>query len=678
MTANPLFNRSPLPFQAPPFDQIEPSHFPPAFDKGMEEQLKEVEAITQSGEAPTFDNTVVALELSGRLFTRARLTFHNICAAHTNEQLQEIEQRYAPIFAAQTDAIFLNSSLYARVKAVYDNRGGLTGEDLRLVEWYDKEFQKAGASLGEDAKAELKQVNERIATLETLFNEKIRNCRKSASLIVDTAEELDGLTDDEVATAKREAEDLGHPGKYALIIVNTTQQPLLISLKNRETRRRLFEASEHRAIRGDDSDTQSIVDELVRLRLKKARLLGKKCFAEWQLQGQMANPAAAEALLREMGQAAATKAKKEAASIQRLIHDQGGDFGLAPWDWSFYSEQVRKAEYDLDENETKPYFELWNVLEKGVFYCAEKLYGVTMKRRTDLPTYHPDVTTYEMFDADGSSLAIFGFDPYARPSKRGGAWMTWFVEQSNALGQRPVVYNVLNLVKPGDGKPTLLTHWNVTTIFHEFGHGLHGMLSNLKYASLSGTRVARDFLEFPSQINEHWAMYDEVLKNYALRYDTKEVIPQCLVDRLKAASTYGSGFDNVEVTKAAYMDLYFHLISEESSIKSLSAMEEEIMKAFGIGVEEVPPRYHSSYFLHSFCGAYASNYYVYQWARVLDCDGFDWFLENGGMTRANGDHLRNCVLSVGNSVDANVAYEKFAGRKATIKAFLRRRGLLDE
>ncbi|CAI5813430.1 metallo-peptidase [Leishmania braziliensis MHOM/BR/75/M2904] len=678
MSANPLLQQSSLPYQYPPFDRVKVEHYAPAFEQGMAEQMAEIEAIKANPDTPTFENTVVALEESGALLTRAHMLFRNLCAAHVNPEMQKLEQAYAPKFSAHTDRVYLDSALYSRIRAVYDERACLAGEDLRLVEHHEKEFRKAGAGLDDAVKEELKQVNERLATLESDFAKRLMDTRRTASLIVADAAELEGLSEDEIATAQKEAESLGHPGKHALVIVNTTQQPLLASLRNRETRRRLLEASEQRAGRGDENGTTAITVEMAQLRLRRATLLGKKSFAEWQLQNQMADPASAEALLRDMGKAAASKATKEAADIQQMIREEGGDFELAPWDWRYYAERVRRQLYDLDENEAKPYFELNNVLERGVFYAAEKLYGVTMQRRTDLPVYHPDVMTFEMFDYTGESLAIFGLDPYARASKRGGAWMTFFVRQASLLGQKPVVYNVLNIVKPAEGRPALLTRDNVTTLFHEFGHGLHGMLSNLKYSTLSGTSVARDFLEFPSQINEHWAMYDAVLKNYALHYETKEPIPQSLVDRMKAAETYGAGFHTIEVVKAAYLDLHWHRVTEEAAVLPPAQMEEAAMRAFGVGMTEVPPRYHSGYFLHIFAGGYASNYYVYQWARVLDCDGFEWFLESGGLTRENGDHLRACVLSVGNSVDANVAYEKFAGRKANMKAFLRINGLLGE
>ncbi|KAG5512142.1 hypothetical protein JKF63_07611 [Porcisia hertigi] len=650
----------------------------PHSNRGMMKQMAEIEAIKANPEAPTFENTVVALERSGEELTRARLVFSNLCYAHTTPEMQRLDQAYAPTFSVHKDNIFLDSVLYSRIKAVYDTRGSLAGEDLRLVEHYEERFRKAGAALDDAEKNKLKRINERLATLEAEFAEKVMGTRKTASLIVNDAAELEGLSEDEIATTQREAEDLGYPGKYALIIVNTTQQPLLASLRSRQTRRRLLEASEQRAGRGDENDTGAITVEIARLRLQKAKLLGKKNFAEWQLQNQMADPASAEALLRDMGKAAASKAMKEAGDIRQMMCEEGGDVELAPSDWRYYAERVRKQRYDLDESETKPYFELNNVLERGVFYTAEMLYGVTMQRRTDLPVYHPDVMTFEMFDYTGESLAIFCLDPYARASKRGGAWMTFYVRQSSLLGQKPVVYNVLNIIKPAEGKPTLLTRDNVTTLFHEFGHGLHGMLSNLKYSTLSGTSVAPDFLEFPSQINEHWAMYDAVLKNYAFHCETKEPIPQALVERMKAAETFGAGFHTIEVVKAAYIDLYWHLATEEAALLPPMEMEEAAMRAFGVGMAEVPPRYHSGYFMHTFTGGYASNYYVYQWARVLDCDGFEWFLENGGLTRQNGDHLRACVLSVGNSVDANVAYEKFAARKASMKAFLRINGLLDE
>ncbi|KAG5501149.1 hypothetical protein GH5_04745 [Leishmania sp. Ghana 2012 LV757] len=678
MSVNPLLQKSSLHYQYPPFDKIKVEHYAPAFEQGMGEQMAEIEAIKANPDAPTFENTVVALEKSGALLTRARLIFQNLCAAHTNSEVQKREQSYAPKFSVHADRIYLDGALYGRIKAVYDERASLTGEDLRLVEHYEREFRKAGAGLGDADKEKLKQVNERLATLESDFAKRVMDTHKTASLIVADAAELEGLSEDEIAAAQEEAASLGHPGRYALIIVNTTQQPLLASLRNRETRRRLFEASEQRAERGDENDTSAITREIAQLRLKKAKLLGKKNFAEWQLQNQMADPASAEALLRDMGKAAASKANKEAADIRQMIQEEGGDFELAPWDWLYYAERARKQQYNLDEGETKPYFELNSVLERGVFFTAEKLYGVTMQRRTDLPVYHPDVMTFEMFDCTGESLAIFCLDPYARASKRGGAWMAFYVRQSALLGQKPVVFNVLNIVKPSEGKPTLLTRGNVTTLFHEFGHGLHGMLSSLRYSTLSGTSVARDFLEFPSQINEHWAMYDAVLANYARHCATEAPVPQTLVDRMKAAETYGAGFHTIEVVKAAYLDLYWHLATEEAAVLPTAEMEEAAMMVFGVGLTEVPPRYHSGYFMHTFAGGYASNYYVYQWARVLDCDGFEWFLENGGLTRENGDHLRACVLSVGNSVDANVAYEKFAGRKANMKAFLRINGLLDE
>ena len=677
MSENPLLQQSTLQYQYPHFDRIKVEHYVPAFEQGMAEQLAEIEAIKSNPDAPTFENTVVALELSGRLLTRSWGTFQNTYAADSTPEMQKLIVEYSPKMAGHTDRIYLDSSLYHRIKTVYDSRGGLAGEDLRLVEHYEEEFRKAGAGLDDAGKEELKKINERLATLQSLFGNKVLGTRKTASLIVDDVAELEGLSDDDIATAQKEAADLGHPGKYALIIVNTTQQPLLKSLKNRETRRRLFEASEQRACRGDENDTTADIEEIARLRLRKAKLLGKKSFADWRLQGQMADVSAAQGLLKDVAAASATKAKKEAADIQGMIREEGGDFELAPWDWSYYAEKVRKQQYDLDEGETKLYFELNTVLERGVFYTAEQLYGLALKRRTDLPVYHPDVLTFDVFDHTGEPLAIYCLDPYARPSKRGGAWMTFYVRPSLLLKQKPVVYNVLNLVKPAAGKPTLMSMDEVRTLFHEFGHGLHGMLSRCNYSGLSGTSVARDFLEFPSQINEHWAMYDKVLRNYAIHYETKEPIPQALVDRMRAAETYGAGFGTIEVVKAAYLDLYWHLVTEESMLLPTVEMEEAAMKAFGVGLAEIPPRYHAGFFLHTFTGGYASNYYVYQWARVLDCDGFEWFLENGGLTRQNGDHLRACVLSVGNSVDANVAYEKFAGRKATMKAFLRIKGLLE-
>lgn len=676
MSSNPLFEPSPLQFRAPQFDKIKVEHFAPAFDAGMAEQLAELTAIKECPEEPTFLNTVQALELSGRLFSRATTTFFNLCSANTSPALQKLEQEYAPKFAAHRDAIFLDSVLYERLRAVVAKKDLLTEpEDRRLVEVLEQKFNIAGAALSEEKKRSLRDINGRLATLEAIFGRKLLGTSLTSSLIVDTEEELEGLTAEELAVAKRLAESLGHPGKFALKLLNTTQQPLFVSLKNRETRRRLYEASVNRASLKDDNDTRSTIEEILHLRLRKAHLLGKSCFADWKLQDQMAERETAVKLLLDLTPPALAGVERDAEEIDALIKAQGGDFTVEPWDWAYYSEQVRRQKYSLDESELMPYFELESILEKGVFFAANQLYGITMERRTDLPVYDPDTLCYEVFDSDHTSLALFYLDPYERPNKKGGAWMTCYVLQSRLLQQRPVVFNVLNVPKPDPGKPTLLSQRNIITLFHEFGHGLHGMLSNTKFASLACTNVPRDYVELPSQVNEKWAHYDDVLKNYAFHYKTKEPIPQALVDKMHAAEKFGGGFQTLENIKASALDLYLHSVTEEKDFRSIPEMEKATWEFFQMGMPAVPPRYFTAYFAHTFQWGYSAGFYAYTWAKLLDCDAFEWFLEHGGLTRANGDHFRKCVLSVGNTIDLNQTYYNFAGRKPGVGPLLRSRGL---
>ncbi|EPY23466.1 peptidyl-dipeptidase Dcp [Strigomonas culicis] len=674
MTANPFFAPSALPFQAPCFDGIKVDHFAPAFDEGMAEQLEELTKLKRNPEPATFENTVVALEKTGQLFLRARHVFDNLCASNSTDEMQRLEEGYAAKFARHRDALFLDSELYARVHEVFNQRESLSGEDLRLVEYYEEEFTRAGAHLTEDKKSQLRDINERIAYLETAFGNKLLCLRKTCFFIADSAEELDGLSREEIEGARKEAETLGHNGKYAIPLVNTTQQPIMASLTIRDTRKKLFDLSVKRAQQKNENDTRALLEEMVHLRLRKAHLCGHKCFTDWKLQGQMADREAARALLQEMATASEEKAQEEAKEIRALMTSVGETHELEPWDWSFYAEKVRKQSYSVDEKELRQYFELHNVLEKGVFYVAEQLYGIKLRQTDKFPVYHNDVMVYEVFEEDGRPLALYYYDPFARANKQGGAWMSNFVEQSALLQQQPVVVNVTNFVKPPEGSPCLLSPWNVTTLFHEFGHGLHGMLSRLKYRSLSGTAVARDFLEFPSQVNEHWATYDPVLYNYGLHYKTGEPIPKDLVDKMKASDTFNAGFGTLEVVKAAIIDMHWHCATEAAALKDTDTMEREAMETFHLTSPLVPTRYHSSYFAHVFQGAYPSSYYVYQWARVLDCEGFEWFLANKGICRENGDHLRKTVLSVGNSVNANDAFVAFAGKRASMAAFFRKNG----
>ncbi|RQP13478.1 MAG: peptidyl-dipeptidase Dcp [Chryseobacterium sp.] len=675
--SNPLMVRSPLQYQAPQFDKIKNAHFRPAFELGLKEQTAEIEKIANNPENPTFGNTVLPLETSGVILTRARTAFGALTGANTNDELQKLSQEYAPVFAAHSDKIYLNSKLYQRIKSVYDNRGSLDAESRRLVENYKQQFEIAGAALSDADKVQLKKINGELATLQTTFSNKLLDARKAGALVVENVKELDGLSNDEIAAAAQNATNAGMPGKYLLALQNTTQQPMLQSLKNRNTRERLFKASWTRAEKSDEKDTRATLEKIAALRLRKAKLLGKPNFAAWKIQDQMAKtPQAAEQLLDKLAGPAVAKAKREAAEIQALIDSQKGGFKLEPWDWNFYAEQVRKAKYDLDENEIKPYFEIQTVLEKGVFYAAEKLFGITFKKRPDLPVYHPDVVAYEVFDKDGSSLALYYLDFYTRDNKNGGAWMNSFVKQSKHLNQKPVIVNVYNFQKPAPGKASLISFDDVTTMFHEFGHSIHGMFADQNYPSLSGTSVPRDFVEFPSQINEHWALEPTVLSNYALHYQTGKPIPQSLVDKIKKARDFNEGYAMTELLAAATLDMAWHTITDESQIKPANEFENEALEKHGLLLKEVPTRYHSPYFAHIWGGGYSAGYYAYIWSEMLDFDAYDWFVQNGGMTRQNGDRFRKEILSVGNSKDLNQAFKDFTGHEPTVEPLMKGRGLI--
>lgn len=671
---NPLLQKSKLQYQAPPFDLIKDEHFKPAFEYGLKIHDQEIDKIANNPAKPTFQNTVLALETCGVDLGRAMGIFYNLTGSNTNPTLQAIEAEYAPKFSAHSDKMYLNSKLYKRIKAL--DLKSLKGEDKRLTEHYLQQFELAGANLSPADKEKMKKINEELASLSTSFNSKLLIARKNGAVLFDNAKELDGLSANDIASAKTKATEAGHDGKYLIALLNTTQQPLFPYLKNRATRERIFKSSWYRSEKGDDGDTREILEKTAKLRLQKAQLMGKKNFAEWKLQNQMAKtPEPAMDLLAKIAAPAVARAKVEAKEIQDLIDSQNGGFQLEPWDWDFYSEQVRKKKYDMDESEIKPYFEVITVLEKGVFFAAKQMYGVTFKERNDLPVYHPDVKVYEVFDFDGKSIAIYYLDFYTRNNKKGGAWKSNFVSQSHYLKQNPVIANVYNFSKPADGNPSLISSDDVRTLFHEFGHTLHGLFANQQYATLSGTAVPRDFVEFPSQINEHARFDPAVLQNYAIHYQTKQPIPQELIDKIKKAENFNKGYEVTELLASSVLDMAWHTVENEADFKPTLEFEKEALQKYGLLVDQVPPRYHTPYFAHVWGGGYSAGYYAYTWSKTLDYNVYDWMQENGGMTRANCDRFRKYILSVGNSVDLNKAFKEFIGHDMQIEPYLKNAGL---
>ena len=672
---NPFMKKSSLQYQAPEFDKIKDEHFKPAFDYGLKQNISEIEKIANNTETPTFENTVLALEKSGEVLKRAQIVFYNLTGSNTNPTLQKIEEEYAPIFAAHSDKIYLNSKIFNRIKAVKTD--GLDAEDKRLIEVYKQRFELAGANLTDAQKEQMKAINAELATLSTQFTSKLLEARKKGAVLINDVKELDGLSADEIAAAATDAKNAGQEGKYLLTLLNTTQQPLLQNLKNRATREKLFKASWYRAEKGDENDTRAILEKTAKLKMDKAHLMGKSSYAELNLMDQMAKkPENALKLLSQLANPAVAQAKKESDDIQKLIDEQKGGFSVEPWDWNFYAEQVRKAKYDLDENQIKPYFEVSTVLEKGVFYAAKKFYGITFKERKDLPVYHPDVVAYEVFDRDGKSLAIYYLDFYTRDNKNGGAWMSNFVEQSFTTNTKPVIVNVFNYQKPAPGKPSLISYDDVSTMFHEFGHTLHGLFANQKYTTISGTNVPRDFVEFPSQINEFFALEPAVLKNYALHYETKQPMPTALVEKIKKAATFNQGYATTELVSAATLDMAWHSVTSENQFKPTLEFEKDVLQKYGFTLPQVPPRYHSPYFAHIWGGGYSAGYYAYMWSDMLNSAAWDWIKNNGGMTRENGDRFRKHILSVGNSVDLNQAFRDFTGKDPKITPLLKDKGFV--
>jgi len=679
MHENPLLTASPLPFQLPPFDRLQDSDFAPAYDQGIAEQLKEVEAVAANPVPATFDNTLVALERSGRLLNRVDDVFSNLNGANTNPVMQQVEREMAPKLPAQQDAIQLNPALFARIRTLYDKRTqlGLDAESLRLLERYYKDFVRAGALLSESDKTRLKTLNAELAALQTTFSQNVLKETNASAVVVDRRTDLAGMSAHEIAATEEAATAAKKEGKFVIRLLNTSGQPALGSLENRPLRQRLQEVSVSRGSRGGEFDNRAVVLRIVALRAERAALLGYASHAAYMLEDQTARtPAAVDQLLAQLAPPAVANARREAADIQAIIDAEHGGFQLAAYDWDFYSERVRRARYAFDESQLRPYFELNHVLQDGVFYAAHRLYGLTFKERHDLPVYQPDVRVFEVFDADGQPLALFLADYFARPAKRGGAWMSAYISQSELLGTKPVVANHLNIPKPPAGEPALLTFDEVRTMFHEFGHALHGMFSRVRYPRFSGTSVPRDFVEFPSQVNEMWAVWPEVLKNYAKHYQTGEPMPPVLLDPMLAARKFNQGFMTTEYLAAALLDLAWHELKPGEIPVDEPAFETAALHRAGMDFAPVPPRYHSTYFSHVFSGiSYSAGYYSYIWAEVLDADSVEWFQQHGGFTRTNGDHFRETVLSRGGSEEPMALFRNFTGGDADIKPLLHRRGL---
>jgi peptidyl-dipeptidase Dcp len=677
--SNPFYAPSTLPFHAPPFDKIKDEDYQPAIEAGMAEQIKEIKEIAENPAAPTFENTFVAIEKSGLLLQRAMAAFGAVTGANTNPVLQKVQADEAPKLAAHQDAIYLNTKLFARVAAVYKQRESLKldRESSRLLEVTYDGFVRSGAKLSDADKTDLKKLNEELATLSNDFTTKLLEATKNGAYATIDKNALAGMSDSQIAAAAQAAQNRNQEG-YVLPLQNTTQQPALSSLSVRATRQGLFEKSWNRSERGDANDTRDVISRMAQLRARRAQLLGFPNHAAWKLGDQMAKtPEAALKFMDNLVPGATAKAANEAKDIQSVIDAQKGGFTLQPWDWDFYSEQVRKAKYDLNDREVKPYFEISNVLENGVFYAAHQLYGLTFKERKDIPVYQTDVRVFEVSDSDGKPLALFYCDYFKRDNKNGGAWMDSLVGQSKLLGTQPVVFNVANLPKPALGEPALITFTDVTTMFHEFGHALHGMFANTMYPSLSGTATARDFVEFPSQFNEHWALYPSVFNNFAKHYKTGAPMPAELVAKIRKAATLNQGYKVTELVAAAELDMQWHTLPASAPLQKPDDFEKQALQKMHLLLATVPPRYRSSYFSHIWSNDYSAGYYAYLWAEMLDDDAYQWFEGHGGLTRANGDRFRQMVLSRGNTEDLAKMYASWSGQDPSVEPMLKYRGLQD-
>ena len=672
--ANPFAQRSTLEYELPPFAQIKEEHYLPAFYAGCEEQLAEVEAIISSGEA-TFENTFVALEKSGQMLARMLMVFYNKSSSDTSDSLIAIEEEMAPKLSAHSDSIKLNPELFARIKKLYENRAslGLNEEDANLLDKYYTDFIHAGAHLTEAQRETLKGLNEQLSKLQTQFDKSVLAEINDQAVIVDDVKDLDGLSENEIAACQAAAKDRGLEGKYLIGAVNFSGNPLLASLKNRELRKKVMQNSLMKANRDNENDTKKILVEMATLRATRAKLFGVKNHAEWVLQTNTAkNPINVHKMLRQIAPAAVRNAKAEGADLQKAIGDA---FQLESWDWDLYTEKVRLEKYNVDTTAMRPYFELERVLEDGVFFAANKLFGISFKERKDLLTYHPEARAFEVFNEDGSKMGLFIGDFYTRDSKHGGAWMNNLVDQNFLFNQLPVVVNNLNIPKPPAGQPTLLTFDEIVTLFHEFGHALHGLLSQVKYIRTSGTNVERDFVEFPSQVNEMWILWPEVVQNYARHYESGEKLPQEWIDNLNASKTFNEGHDTTSYLAAAILDLAWHELEDGQTVDDVIAFEKKAIEDYGLDYSPVPTRYRSTYFSHIFAGGYSAGYYGYIWSEILDAETVDWFKENGGLTRENGEHFRKELLGRGSSIESMQMFKNFRGREATIEPLLKRRGL---
>ncbi|WP_039058334.1 peptidyl-dipeptidase Dcp [Enterobacter sp. Bisph1] len=677
---NPFFSASTLPYQAPPFDAITEDDYRPAFDEGIRQKRAEIAAIIENPAAADFTNTLLALEQSGALLTRVSSVFFAMTSAHTNNFLQQLEEAISTELAELANDIYLNDALFARVDAVWQQREtlGLDAESRRLLEKTHQRFVLAGATLSAEDKATLKALNTEAATLTSQFNQRLLAADKAGGLVVDNVQQLEGLSADDIAAAAEAAKAKGLDNRWLLTLQNTTQQPALAALRSRQTREKLFMASWLRTEHNDVNDTRAIVLRLVQLRAKQAQLIGFDDFASWTIADQMAGtPQAALDFMRHIAPAARARAERELADIQQLIDAQQGDFSARPWDWAFYAEQVRRAKYSLDESQIKPYFALDNVLTNGVFWAASELFGLHFKERFDIPVYQQDVRVWEIFDANGAGLALYYGDFFARDSKSGGAWMGNFIEQSTLNGTQPVIYNVCNFQQPVAGQTALLSWDDVITLFHEFGHTLHGLFASQRYASLSGTNTPRDFVEFPSQINEHWASQPQVFAHYAHHYQSGEPMPDALREKMLRATQFNKGYDMTELLSAALLDMNWHTLAADTTISDVDSFEAEALRKEHLDLPAVPPRYRSSYFAHIFGGGYAAGYYAYLWTQMLADDGYQWFVEQGGLTRENGQRFREAILSRGNSEDLSALYRQWRGHDPRIEPMLKNRGLSD-
>ncbi len=675
--SNPLAAVSTLPFEAPPFDRIKDTDYQPAIEAGMVQETADYDAIANDKAAPDFDNTITAMEKAGQLLSRANALFQNVLQSNSSDVLQKVNQDEAPRLQAHNDAILLNPKLFARVKAVYAARehSGLNDNQKFLALRTYRKFVHAGAELSEADKAKLTGINGKIAALQAEYQDRLLAAADAGAVVVSDRKELDGLSDAEIAVMAEAAKSRKLDGQYVIVLRNTTQQPILASLKNRALRQRILTASEMRGQAGP-TDLRDIIATIAQLRARKAALFGMPDYAAYVTSEQMAKtPEAARKLLTDLVPATSEKAKAEAAEIQALIDAQKGGFTLGAADWEFYADQVRKAKYSIDDAEVRQYFELNRVLEDGVFFAAGQLYGLTFKERHDLPVYDPDVRVFEVFDADGSSLALFYADYFARANKQGGAWCNFLNQPSGLDKRKPIIVNVANFTKPASGQPALISFDDVTTIFHEFGHALHAMFSVKYYPDQNGFNLPTDVIEFPSQFNEHWALDPTVFAQYARHQETGALMPQALVDKIKAARAYGEGYATAEILAAALLDLEWHSLKADAPKQDPDAFEAAALKKDKVDWPQIPPRYRSPYFLHIWANGYESNYYSYTWGEILDDDAYEWFTENGGLTRANGQRFRDRMLGPGYTADPMALYRDFRGRDPSVKALERERGL---